>query len=306
VAGAAGTFPLVPRRRLIGLAFGGVRSARRGLGDDIAGSRPYYPGDDVDLIDWNASARLSSARGSDEFVVRQTFADEAPRVVVFCDRRPQMSIFSPPLPWLDKAAAMRAVCDLICDSAVSERGFVGYLDFGDGEPFWRSPKSERELWEVAERLESPTFAAAGDTLQAGLDHLAEHRVALPPGTFVFVVSDFLGADADAGFERALGFRWDVVPVVVQDPVWEQSFPDVGGLVVPYADPSSGRVSLVRLSAPEAHEQRRRHEERLAAVVDGFRSRDLEPVVVSSADRDEILEAVLEWSDARLYHRGRLW
>jgi Protein of unknown function DUF58 len=301
------TFPLVPRRRLIGLAFGSVRSARRGLGDDVAGSRPYHPGDDVDLIDWNASARLSSARGADEFVVRQTFADEAPRVVVFCDRRPQMSFFSPPLPWLDKASAMRHASELICDSAAAARGFIGYLDFAGGEPFWRSPKGERELWEIKERhLQWPEFAAPPESLQLGLDHLAEHRVALPPGTFLFVVSDFLGPAADAGWERALGFRWDIVPVVVQDPVWEQSFPDVGGLVVPYAEPGDGRVSLVRLSAAEARARRELNEERLTEILEGFRSRDLEPVVVSIDDPGEILESFLEWSDARLYHRGRLW
>ena len=68
--GADLTFPLVPRRRLIGLSFGGMHSARRGTGSDVAGSRPYRPGDDVDSIDWAASARLSSVRDSDEFVVR--------------------------------------------------------------------------------------------------------------------------------------------------------------------------------------------------------------------------------------------
>src|SRR5690242_8033565 len=221
--GSATPFPLVPRRRLIGLAFGSVRSARRGLGDDVAGSRPYHPGDDVDLIDWAASARLSSARGTDEFVIRQTFADEAPRAVVFCDRRPQMSFFSPPLPWLDKAEAMRRACGLVCGSAAAARGFIGYLDLDGGAPFWRPPKGERELWEVEEgRLGSPEFTAPADALQLGLDYLAERRAALPPGTFVFVVSDFLGPPADAGWERALSFRWDIVPVVVQDPVWEQS------------------------------------------------------------------------------------
>jgi uncharacterized protein (DUF58 family) len=49
-------FPLTPRRRLIGLSFGGMRSARRGTGSDVAGSRPYRPGDDIDNIDWAASA----------------------------------------------------------------------------------------------------------------------------------------------------------------------------------------------------------------------------------------------------------
>ncbi len=81
-----------PRRRVLGLAFGGLHSQRRGQGSDVAGSRPYQPGDDVKRIDWNASARLSLARGSDEFIVREHYAEEAPRVVVLCDRRPTMGV----------------------------------------------------------------------------------------------------------------------------------------------------------------------------------------------------------------------
>ena len=46
---------------MIGLAFGAMHSARRGMGSDVAGSRPYRPGDDVDAIDWAASAKLSAA-----------------------------------------------------------------------------------------------------------------------------------------------------------------------------------------------------------------------------------------------------
>jgi uncharacterized protein (DUF58 family) len=300
-------FPLVPRRRLIGLAFGGVRSARRGLGDDLAGSRPYRAGDDVDAIDWHASARLSSARGTDEFVVRQTFADEAPRVVVCCDRRPEMAFFASPLPWLDKASAMRRASELICDSAAAARGFIGYLDLAGGEPFWQPPKSERELWQITERhLEWPEFRAPPDALEQSVAHLAEHRAALPSGSFLFVVSDFLGRPWDVAFEHALGFRWDIVPVVVQDPVWEQSFPEVGGLVVPYADPETGRVALVRLTRREARARRELHEARLAELLDGLRDRDLEPVLVSTDDPEEILNGFLAWADERLYTRGRRW
>ena len=74
------TFPLIPRRRVLGLAFGGLHSIRRGHGSDVAASRPYRPGDAMRTIDWAASARMSLARGTDEFVVREHFADEAPRV----------------------------------------------------------------------------------------------------------------------------------------------------------------------------------------------------------------------------------
>jgi len=76
---AARTFPLVPHRRFVGASFGRDRSVRRGQGDEVVGSRPYRPGDHLAWIDWAASARLSAARGTDEFVVREYFAQEAPR-----------------------------------------------------------------------------------------------------------------------------------------------------------------------------------------------------------------------------------
>ena len=56
------TFPLVTRRRLVGLAFGTLQSARRMTGTDVAGSRPDHPVDDMRTIDWNASAKLSAAK----------------------------------------------------------------------------------------------------------------------------------------------------------------------------------------------------------------------------------------------------
>ena len=111
------TFTLVPRGRLVGLSFGTMRSYRRGAGSDVAGSRPYQEGDSLHTIDWAASARLSSARQRDEFIVRERFAEEAPRVVVVSDRRPEMAFFQPPVPWLDKAEAMREAIELIIQSA---------------------------------------------------------------------------------------------------------------------------------------------------------------------------------------------
>jgi uncharacterized protein (DUF58 family) len=304
VHGSGLTFPFVPRRKLVGLSFGGMASARRGSGYDVAGSRPYQPGDDVDKIDWNASARLSSARGTDEFVVRQTFAEEAPRVVVLCDLRPEMSFFSPPLPWLDKAGAMRRAVELICESAASARGFIGYLDFAGGEPFWRPPKSERELWEIKERHLSWTdFDAPQDTIEQALAHLGQHRIALPPGSFLFVLSDFVAAPADDAWRQALSFLWDVVPVVIQDPTWEQSFPEVGGLVVPYANPLTGRISNVRLSAKEARSRRARNEARFGRILGTLGALDLDPIVLSSTDPGHILDAFLDWGERRRFRRG---
>jgi uncharacterized protein (DUF58 family) len=297
------TFPLVPRRRLIGLSFGAMHSARRGIGSDVAGSRPYRPGDDVDAIDWNASARLSSARGTEEFVVREHYAEEAPRVVVVCDRRPAMSHFSEPLPWLSKLEAMERAAALISDSAVAARSYVGYLDYADGEPYWRPPRTQRELASVEERRR---FSAPEDGLARALRFLAGRREALPSGSFVFLLSDFLASPGQDAWLAALEQRWDLVPVVIQDPIWEASFPDIAGVVVPVADPQTARVIPVRLGRREALEQRSANERRRERLLATFRGLGLEPVLLSSADPGDILRSFLAWAEERAYWRGRGW
>jgi len=295
------TFPLIPRRRVLGLPFGGLHSLRRGLGSDVAGSRPYEPGDDIDRIDWHASARLSLARGTEDFVVREHYADEAPRVVVLCDRRPSMSVFSGDWPWLRKPEAIRQAARVIGDSAVAARGLLGYFDEADGAAYWRPPRSSLEL--VPVDLERP-FDAPPDTLARGLGHLAEQRRDLPAGTFVFVLSDFLVEPSRDDWLYALERRWEIVPVVVRDPVWEQSFPDIGGVVVPFADPESGRVRLVRLSEVEVAERREENEGRLDELLFRLRSLDLDPVVLGSHEPRDVVLAFLIWSDQRLFTRGR--
>jgi uncharacterized protein (DUF58 family) len=293
------TFPLVQRRRVVGLSYGGMHSVRRGSGSDVAGSRPYRPGDNVDTIDWAASAKLSLARGEEQFIVREKFADEAPRLVVVADRRPSMSLFLPPYPWLSKPDVVDTAVKLISDSAIVARAYIGYLDFGDGGAFWRPPRSQKELDEHQGR----PYGAPGDSLGRSIQHLVDHRRDLPSGTFVFVLSDFLdGVDRDL-WMRALERRWDVVPVLIQDPTWEQSFPDVGGIVVPFIDPSTQRVRQAALSAREVDELRTVNEERFSTTVSAFRSLDLEPVVLSSREVAHAVNEFLRWADSRFHVRG---
>jgi hypothetical protein len=303
VAQARLTFPLVPRRGVIGISFGTMRSLRRGAGTDIAGSRPYRPGDDMDAIDWAASARLSTARGSDEFVVRERFAEEAPRVVVACDRRPGMACFESPLPWLDKPKAMRNVFELVLASAAGAGGFVGYLDQADGDVYWRPPQLERKLLKLHnERLESSDFRAPSDWLERSVAHLEEHRRSATAGTFVFVLSDFIPAPSEDVWLTAAEQRWDLIPVVIQDPTWEQSFPDVRGIVVPLRDSATGRVVPVRLSAKEIERRREANEARVATLMADFRALDLDPILVSSSEPADLLGSFLEWTELRRVRR----
>jgi uncharacterized protein (DUF58 family) len=275
------------------------------VGSDVAGSKPYRPGDDMHAIDWAASARLSTARQSDEFIVRERFAEEAPRIVIVCDRRARMACYDAPLPWLDKAAAMRQAVELVLASAGASGGYVGYLDYADGEAHWRPPKGERKLLELRDpRLWSSEFDGPPDWLERSIAHLARYPRAITSGTFVFVLSDFIPSPPRETWLAAENHPWDVVPIVIQDPVWEQSFPDVSGIVVPLRDPQTGRVHPVRLSAREADQRREANERRLRELIETFGSVDLDPIVLSSNDREQILSQFLVWAAVRRSGRGR--
>lgn len=297
------TFPLAPRRRFAGLPFGGMTSVRRGTGSDVAGSRPYRPGDDAHAIDWAASARLSSAHAADEFIVREYLAEEAPRVVLLSDRRPAMSLFPRPLPWLDKPEAMRQAAGLVAEATLAARGFFGYLDLGGDEEEWVPPRTHHELPEGAL---AGSFGAAEDNLERAFTFLAETQPILPAGTFLFVLSDFLMPFDEQAWIAAIERRWDIVPVVIQDPVWERSFPEVGGVALPFLDHTSGRFVSVRLTNREAAWMREENERRAAELLARFRTLDLGPVLVTTSDRTDIFQAFLEWADERIVSRGQWW
>ena len=95
-------------------------------------------------------------------------------------------------------------------------------------------------------------------------------------------------------------------VVIQDSIWERSFPDVGGVVVPLFDQTTQRFAPVRLTPREAARRREENEARADALLDHLRSLDLGPVLVTSSDRGKIFQAFLEWTDERIVSRGHWW
>jgi hypothetical protein len=121
---------------------------------------------------------------------------------------------------------------------------------------------------------------------------------LPRGSFGFVVSDFLEPPAESFWLDALERQLDPVPVVVQDPIWERSFPEAGGVVLPVASAGGGRVHPVRLSRREAAERRRTNEERFDRLLHGLLALELDPVVLTSSADAHILDAFVAWSSAR--------
>jgi len=315
---AVETIPLYPRRRVVGSPFGGFTSLRRGQGSDVASSRPYEPGDHVQSIDWKGSARLSAAHGSDEFIVRERHAEEMARVALVVDRRPEMALYPPELPWLHKPAAVAAAAELLVASALNQRGLVGYLDYAShpdhpdpGTPFWKPPRSQSGVWQGDMRERTLEFLSGGfdapdDNVDQALAFLSTSRTVLPRGSFVFVLSDFTRPLSPDPWVRAVGRGWDVVPVVVQDPTWEQSFPDVSGVLVPLADARGGGLRHIRLDPREVEERRQENEARLASLRGDFLGLGLDPVLIADANPDAVRAAFLEWVDVRVLMRGRRW
>ena len=127
---------------------------------------------------------------------------------------------------------------------------------------------------------------------------ALRELSLPPTSFVFVVSDFLAPPDEEAWAEASARGFDLVPVVVQDPVWEQSFPAVGGCVLPLADPLTGSVRPVRLTRGEALDRARANEERLERLGECFWALGIEHVTLASSDPAHVLDRFLVWADGR--------
>ena len=303
-AGDRQTFPLVPRRRLTGLPFGERPSRRRGPGSDIISARDYQRGDPVSTIDWRASARISAAVGQDHFIVREHAADETPRVVIVCDRRPGMGLFDETLPWLSKPAALLAAATAVAASAAAAHTDVALIDYAGldargGEPFWLPPTRIDGIYLTTEREGQRTpFDAPDDSLEAALLFLGRVRSTWPTGSFVFLLSDFLVPLPAEALLLAVGRGWDVVPVVIQDPVWEQSFPAVGSIVVPVAEPGQSGVQLVRLSRREAAARRTHNGERLSTLLEELTGVGADPILLGTSDRHEVDQAFIGWAEAR--------
>lgn len=262
----------------------------------MIGSRPYATGDPVRSIDWSASARLSAASGEDEFVVRDHAADEAPRVALVCDRRPAMRAFEG-LPWLSKPRAVAEATASIVASALAARSDLAALDYADGEPYWLPPGRRDTAWLVRERFADAPFDAPEDSLEEALVFLGQRRADLPTGSFVFVLSDFLAPPHPDAWISATAHGWEVVPVVIQDPVWEQSFPDVSNVLVPVAG-----AGHVRLTRSEVKRRRAHNEARLRSLLDELTSFALEPVLLGTSDPFDVDRAFLEWAELRRQSR----
>jgi hypothetical protein len=146
--------------------------------------------------------------------------------------------------------------------------------------------------------------AGPSSLDGSLLALIRHASGFPAGTFVFVVSDFIDAVSPGIWLQLRALRWDVTPVVIQDPTWEQSFPAVGGVLLPVRDAAAGEIGEVMLSGREARARAEANEKRLASTLAVFARLGFDPVVLGSSTPSAIAEGFDRWAGRRRRLRRR--
>jgi uncharacterized protein (DUF58 family) len=215
-------------RRLESTLSGDFRSTRHGPGTELAQVRPYVPGDDVRLIEWNVTARMGEPH------VRVLLAERVLVTWLVLDTSPSMQFGTGDRRKADVAAGVALGVGHI---ATRRGNRLGIVTFGDAEPATIPPTQGRLglLGLLGALGREPEAATVGAT-SLGAAFTRVGAVARQRG-IVAVVSDFRGPlDWRTPLLRVLD-RHDVLAVEVRDQR-EQELPDVGEIWL--VDPETGR------------------------------------------------------------------
>jgi uncharacterized protein (DUF58 family) len=219
---------LTVRRRIDGLLAGDHRSWAFGDGSELAQVRPYVPGDDVRLIDWNVTARTGEPH------IRVNVAERAVETWLLLDTSASMTFGTADRRKWDVAEGVSLA---IGNFAVRRGNRLALATFGDRDPL-ASParQGNRGLLALLTALRrEPDLEPNGPTslgaALARIGRLARRRAV------IVVVSDFRGPRDWRSRLLHLASRHDVVAIEIRDPR-EQELPDVGDLWL--VDPESGR------------------------------------------------------------------
>jgi uncharacterized protein (DUF58 family) len=215
-------------RRVEGLLAGDHRSTLLGHGTELAQVRPYEPGDDVRLMDWNVTARTGDPH------VRVQLAERVLVTWLLLDVSLSMEFGTADRRKADVAEGVA----LAIGNLASRRGNrLGLLTFGDTNPRTLPPRAGRAgMMGLLLTLRREQARQAGGATSMGAALTRTAKVA-KQRALVAIVSDFRGP---ADWRRPLldlAGRHDVLAIEIRDPR-EQTLPDVGDLWL--VDPETGR------------------------------------------------------------------
>ncbi len=239
---------------------GGYRSIFRGSGIEFAEAREYAPGDELRMVDWNATARMGRPW------VKRFVEEREGALVCAVDVSASQLVGQYGLGRIGAAAELTA---LLGFAAVEHRDRVGLLTFaGRVERFVPPGRGTRHARRLVRDVLHHARSTEGTDIAQAAEYLSR---ALTRRSLVFLVSDFFD-DGYSDALRALSRRHQVIALVLVDPI-DLELP-AGGLVS-FRLAEGGSTALVdtgseevrRRYAEEANSRvARRHEQLEAAAV----------------------------------------
>jgi uncharacterized protein (DUF58 family) len=207
------------RRRVESLLAGDHRSSLLGRGTELAQVRPYVPGDDVRLIDWNVTARTQVPH------VRVHVAERALTTWLLLDTSASMTFGTADR---TKADVAEGVALAVSHLATRRGNRLGVLTFGGSREVVLPPRQGRAGLHGA-LLEARRHHEAAETGQTSIGGaLRRLGTYARQRSLVVCVSDFRGPRDWRRPMLELAAHHDVLAVEVRDPR-EQELPDVGVL-----------------------------------------------------------------------------
>lgn len=239
---------IVTRHHVQDQMAGAYHSIFKGAGIAFEEVRPYQVGDDIRLIDWNVSARMS-----DVFV--KLFVEEREMtVMLLVDVSGSLGFGSTTSTKSEVAAEIAA---LLSFSAIENNDRVGLIMFSDRiEKFIPPKKGRKHVLRVVVELLGARASGRGTDINVALDylgHVAKRKAV------TFLMSDF---QAD-GWQHALklmGRKHDLIPIEIHDPRERHPLPPElaegggeGGLLpmgtVLVEDPETGEAVWLDTDSP---------------------------------------------------------
>jgi uncharacterized protein (DUF58 family) len=228
---------IVTRRMVDQQMAGQYHSVFKGRGMSFDEVRPYAPGDEPRLIDWNVTARTG------EPYVKRFVEERELTVLIVVDMSGSMAFGTARD---EKRVVAAKLAALMAFSAIKNGDRVGLVAFTDTVERYVPPKKGRKhVLRIIDDILSFDPVGRGTDLGAALEFVG--RVARRKAV-VFLISDFL----DEGYERPLHVtakRHDLIPMTVVDPAEEALAQDLGLLVLEdaetgeliFLDAGAGRV-----------------------------------------------------------------
>lgn len=230
-------------RKLVDDAFvGEYHAVFKGRGMEFDSVRPYQPGDDVRLIDWNVSARMP------EPYVKQYVEERELTVMLVLDASASCFFGTVSAQKHDTAAELGAV---LAYAAIRNHDKVGLVVFSDQLEHYVPPRTGRNhtLRLIRDLVTMRPAKDRGTDLALALrkvNRLLKNRA------IIFLMSDFLISSTDYLKELMLTAQHhDVIGVVLSDDR-EQRWPDVG--IIGLEDAETGETQWVDTSQAKWREQ----------------------------------------------------